>query len=70
MNRKLLFKKKHLFCLIPLFFLLVIILGGIIVLALLYIGFSWKNKKMKTIAKGTHWNISMQDFENSRWILY
>ena len=47
MNRKLLFKKKHLFCLIPLLFLLVIILGGIIVLALLYIGFSWKNKKMR-----------------------
>ena len=63
MNRRLLFKKKKLFCLIPLFVLLVITLGGIIVLALLCIGVSWENRKNENYCKGANWNISIQDFE-------
>ena len=70
MNRRLSFKKKHLFWQIPLFVLLVITLGGIIVLALLYIGFSWENKKNENYCKGANWNISIQDFETNYFPIF
>ena len=68
--RRLSFKKKHLFWLIPLFVLLVITLSGIIVLALLNIGFSWENKKNENYCKGANWNISIQDFETNYFPIF
>lgn len=62
MKRKMLLKKRRLFLLIPLFLLLEIVLGGIIVLVLMFIFVSCENRKNINYCKGANWNTSNSDF--------